>query len=64
MTRRYAHGQKPQWQITIARGTKVIFHAECADRRECVSLATEARSSDLGLQIWLTSPFGDKSSWD
>ena len=65
MTRHYPRGRQPHWQITVAtRAGRVVFAAECEDRRECVGLATEARHTDNSLEIWITDPFGHAEAWD
>jgi hypothetical protein len=51
------------WAIWIADGSRLIFHARCADRKEC-AVASEARHRNLALKIWITSPFGETDSWD
>jgi hypothetical protein len=63
---RHAPGRRPGWEIFIVGADRVtlVFHANCEDRRECVSLATEARSRDQALLIWIKSPYGDTQPFD
>jgi hypothetical protein len=54
------------WHITVlsADGERLIFHAKCADRKECEALATEARGHSLALRILIRPPTGGVFSWD
>jgi len=54
------------WYIQIwdKTQTNLIFAAKCGDRREAVSLATEARSHSLSYVILLRDSFDNVSSWD
>jgi hypothetical protein len=66
MTDARGHRHRPGWQIFVAAADCVtlLFHANCEDRRECVALATEARSHSQALLIWIKDPYGHSQSFD
>ena len=59
-------GQRSCWRISVMSrdGQTILFHAQCDDLGEIQALASEARSTSLGYQIWIKPPAGRVYSWD
>jgi hypothetical protein len=59
-------GPRASWQITVlsADGERLVFATPCEDRKEAACLATEARTSNRRLRIFICDPYGDLSAWD